>query len=559
MQLADEPLPVGAFTRKWVQFTTVEKGQEREQLNEVMCISPTMVANKPGPIELVLVSLDSIAGGQEFVLTTGGRAGTHETTYRARLLAIPAKDQKLYYAVGGTHFGQEKPERALLDEFSAQVLSELPRSKFAVGAEVPTTPRVVEPPPAFAPKEPLSAEESAPDVQSMITSTVAAAMKESMGAFAAQIAALQTGGREAAPARSAPVAPEGEQVDPFFPGVLGVMPPPLRRGVPFGEDSAQRMSDEELEHLANEARAHDLTVLGSTRMPREAHTSASYEGGERRGRTAYPPQRPTPTGLFQPHPASSSVLRPGIQAPALPQPGAGALGVEWPALSAEQVTAALVALLPQARPSGEEATAPGGAGTGGVQQVEVLRREFNRNPLARYTEGMEVAVTDSGAAGTDQLTMLRWFQANVQMTELASRERFHWFTLLQHIHRATEELVGQGNLAHEHAGALLGLVMSGYIFADQATRDFPLLDTAWDVTLLPPVSVAGWCPSHVAAWARRRRITELITLRDALAQAKSTGNWSDYEERATELAKAEHERINAAPTVGGGRNRGKRS
>ena len=108
-------------------------------------------------------------------------------------------------------------------------------------------------------------------------------------------------------------------------------------------------------------------------------------------------------------------------------------------------------------------------------------------------------------------------------------------------------------LRESDAGPILGMIMTGYIFMHQATigtltaPSTGLLDTAWDLTLLEPVSTAGWdeASSIKEGWSRQSKITPLVgpRLLNACLRAESerTAQYTLLE--ASE--KSEVDRLNA--------------
>ena len=187
-------------------------------------------------------------------------------------------------------------------------------------------------------------------------------------------------------------------------------------------------------------------------------------------------------------------------------------------------------------------------GVAGQLALEKHRRDFYKHPILRYRTGMEVVEQDH-AQQHDWKSVLDYFHVHVPLGEVdaPTRERLHWFTLFQKLHKFLEHMLSEDQISEQAAAPLLGLVMTAYIFADQATLSPGTnLDTAWGLTLLEKVTTDGFRAPHAReTWERGASLTPLIGTRQSNATMKARGEEDVQNTRHIAIEKSETDRLNA--------------
>ena len=172
-----------------------------------------------------------------------------------------------------------------------------------------------------------------------------------------------------------------------------------------------------------------------------------------------------------------------------------------------------------------------------------------------YHQGMDIArsvVKDQ----PDHLTMRKWFEIHVPLGLASTRERFHWFELWQDLHAMVERMGHSGAIAPAAADELGGLIMSGYIFAHQATLDSKngvCLDMAWQLTLLRDLTIHGFTSSSGhESWEKKTTVSPLIGPYAANLISKSIKEDRDGREAVAANLQSERQRLIAAGVISGG-------
>ena len=589
---AAQPLPAESFSRKWTALRTTGVGHETSVLHEVLAFEAPDEANAA---TLWLLCDATTPGGSVGRLTIPGPEGGDGVEVVYSIVRLPAARRGSLYQPNGRHFGDQKPALLAHAALTPEALGTFPLARIIMAQ-----------PPAQGICTDVDSDqnEGAANPARLTVARVRGLVQEGLGPLSSSLAEMTAAlqrmeGQMKVPAPAASRRPSvagptggtgGEpRVDWFG------APAPAVRGVGFGTaqntEGVEAASADELQAWtaslddaarAQGARGGEGSLFGFAQPPASAlsrrlaaapaaHTVAPVGV---RGAAGLPAQfRPEP----RPANDASASAASGVPAiapvfPVDPSVAANAPRPEpdgSPVLDLSEIldrTAStqelMVRLLQQTTGVDDEGgegallrTGGSFAGVKALQEVERQRLQFRTNPIARYRQGMLVAAADH-ARPTDVLTVRSWFQANVPLSapDVGTRERLHFFEWFQTLHRIVEGMMAHDRLRESDAGPILGMIMTGYIFMHQATigtltaPSTGLLDTAWDLTLLEPISTAGWdeASSIKDGWSRQSKITPLVgpRLLSACLRAESerTAQYTLLE--ASE--KSEVDRLNAA-------------
>ena len=557
-------LPAAAFRRGW---TNLKLADQHSELAEVVWFEAKVPLPEGGEAEKVVVLADENCGvGVTSKLVLPGSDPPQQVTHK--VIFLPRSHRSRIYAVDGRHFRPSRPSTTLTQLLTPEILSKIKLTTFwadlAVG-DSDAEERTVEASPGL----------DAAEVSKIVESAVADRVSQLDSKLDRMLSMMPSGdvawassptGEDArepewmagprgprAAARPVDLTVDGPPREPR-PRADGRYPDPRASPNTFALPSFG-MPDQSSSHPFAPA-PRDAGANGRERGPQAGSIGPSMRGVHFGGPESNPAQPMTSEEIDQLRSLLRSdgerrdTLDTEFERYTAAQSGAQAYP---PVAGVDSSQVAMLAAMSQLMQSmhGGAGDKPG-AGIAGLEARDALRRADEQQPINGYLAGIEAARRVIRDKPTHFDLMREYMTRHVPM--LDARERCHYTTLFLEMHRELEALLGSERVTTSEVGGLLGLVMKGYVFAAQTTIDStigdqPLLDHAWDLTLLPEVCPADWKHAADARWSRPVHLTPLAGRRHANVAMAAEGNLVSYKDKHTTGMGAEKKRLEAYERV----------